>query len=412
MSSRPGSPDDEFEVAIVGGGPAGASLAALLAARGRSIVILERRPTWRWRACGVFAGPGVRPYLRALELPDPAAAGVARDIPAMRLETRAGTTLRLAYGADRGGPSALGFDRRALDETLLDLARRAGAQIRPGRSVVEVRLGPRPTVSARGPEGPSTLRAPVVVGADGIRSVVARGAGVARTPRLSRFGLTFHLPTEAGAGGTELTPDARMVVGPDWYCGLAPVPGARVNVGLVLPPGAANSLASAGATATWERIRLSLPEPAPGGVRCRPDGRPLDRPAGASPLGHRVVRRAGPGWLLVGDAAGFVDPFTGEGVHRALASAFLAAEAVDAHLAGDRHALEGYDRAMRARFAAKDAVSLLVAAFLAQPGLFEYAARRLARRASLGRTFEAVLADLTPASRVLSPRFLAALFTP
>ncbi len=52
----------------------------------------------------------------------------------------------------------------------------------------------------------------------------------------------------------------------------------------------------------------------------------VDAIEGAFPLGHRVARMAGPGWLLIGDAAGFLDPFTGEGIHRALVSARLAAE--------------------------------------------------------------------------------------
>ena len=67
------------------------------------------------------------------------------------------------------------------------------------------------------------------------------------------------------------------------------------------------------------------------------------------PVGSRVVPRAGRGWLLVGDAAGFLDPFTGEGLHRALRSAELAAAAIDRHLAGDAGALAAYDRALARR---------------------------------------------------------------
>ena len=132
--------------------------------------------------------------------------------------------------------------------------------------------------------------------------------------------------------------------------------------------------------------------------------------AGASPLGGRVTRRAGPGWFLVGDAVGFLDPFTGEGLHRALVSTELAAAAIRAALdrparAGD--AAAAYDRAMRRRFAAKDAVSWLVQAFLARPAPFEYAARRLATRPDVRATMGLVMGDLVPASRGLDPRFLA-----
>ena len=141
-----------------------------------------------------------------------------------------------------------------------------------------------------------------------------------------------------------------------------------------------------------------------------------DAIAGAAPLGHRVTRRAGDGWLLIGDAAGFLDPFTGEGLHRALVSARLGAAAVMRALRGhdvrEDQALAAYDRAMRRRFQSKDVVSLLVQAFLARPALFEYAARRLARRDEVRATMGLVMGDLVPASRALDPRFLAALLAP
>ena len=119
------------------------------------------------------------------------------------------------------------------------------------------------------------------------------------------------------------------------------------------------------------------------------------------------------GWLLVGDAAGFLDPFTGEGLHRALVSAELAARG---HRRGRarsrRRAFAAYDRAMRRRFLAKDAVSWLVQAFLARPALFEYAARRVASRPPVRATMGLVMGDLVPAGRALDPRFLAALLAP
>jgi flavin-dependent dehydrogenase len=114
----------------------------------------------------------------------------------------------------------------------------------------------------------------------------------------------------------------------------------------------------------------------------------------------------------VGDAAGFLDPFTGEGLHRAVVSAELAASAIHAALTGHRSRLSGYDRAMRERFGTKDSVSRIVQAFLARPALFEYAARRLQARIGVRETMGRVIGDLVPASRALDPRFLAALLAP
>jgi flavin-dependent dehydrogenase len=133
---------------------------------------------------------------------------------------------------------------------------------------------------------------------------------------------------------------------------------------------------------------------------------------GVVPVGARVTRRSGADWLLVGDAAGFLDPFTGEGLHRALRSAELAAEAVNRFLRGQSDALAAYDRRLIRRTRAKDTVSVLVQAFLEVPAAFDYAARRLAARPAVRETMGLVMGDLVPASAALDPRFLVGLLRP
>lgn len=405
---------ERVEVVVVGGGPAGAALAVRLARAGREVVVLERAPEWRWRAGGVFASPAAVGALRRTGLDEGTLRAVARPIPAMRVETPAGTSFRLTYGAEQGDAPAVGFDRSQLDPALLRLACDSGADIRLGATVIDVALD-RGEITSRGRDGaPASLRASVVVGADGLRSVVARAARVARPTHLEpRVGLTYHLEDADGTASR----DARMCVLRDGYVGIAPVPGGRVNVGIVLGASWRQALAREGAEALARSIVEAIPPIAgdPGAWRF---GRRCDPIAGAWPLGHRVTRRAGAtghrgqGWLLIGDAAGFLDPFTGEGLHRALVSAELAARTILAN-AGRRHeALAAYDRTMRRRFLAKDAVSWLVQTFLARPQLFEYAARRVASRASVRATMGLVMGDLVPAGRALDPRFLAGLLAP
>ena len=202
-----------------------------------------------------------------------------------------------------------------------------------------------------------------------------------------------------------------MVLFRDGYVGLAPVPGGLVNVGIVLGRSWAARLRADGAERTVDTVLAAVPPAADDPVDWKAAER-CDPIEGAAPLGHRVTRRSGPGWLLVGDAGGFLDPFTGEGLHRALVSSRLAAAAIERHLGGDPDGLAGYDRRMIARFRSKDALSLLVQAFLARPILFDYAARRLAGRRRVRETMGLVMGDLVPASRGLDPRFIAALLRP
>src|SRR3954470_22892782 len=443
-------------VVVIGGGVGGAAVAGRLARAGRPVTLLERAPEWRWRAGGVFASPATVAELRDLGLDDDMLRRVARPIPAMRVETPGGTAFELTYGADAGGERAAGFDRSALDPLLLDLARAAGAEIRTGVAAREVHLADHrhgTFVRIEPQDGAEHLRARVVIGPDGPRSIVALAAGMTRPPRLrDRVGLSWHVADEAGAGPTAASPTdagptaagsteggptaaspthagpteagptaaarrdqpkaARMVVLPDGaYCGLAPVPGGRINVGIVLMGRPwRERLARDGAAATGEHALRSIP-PLPGDPEAWREGRVMDHIAGASPLGSRVGRRAGPDWLVVGDAAGFLDPFTGEGLHRALVSARLAAAAVDSCLDGTG-SLAAYEHLMRARFQAKDAVSLLVQAFLGRPRMFEHVARRLAAKPRIRATMGLVMGDRVPASRALDPRFLAGLLVP
>jgi flavin-dependent dehydrogenase len=405
----------DTEIAIVGGGPAGAALAVRLARAGRQTVVFERWPEVRWRAAGVFASPLTRQRLRAVGLSATELERLIRPISGLVLESTDGLRCRLGYE----WPHACGFDRVELDAALLEHARAAGAQVRLGAVVRSVQLPVRDRAPARlvasesGSGGPSTStwHSRLVVGADGPQSLVARSAGVARMLPLRRAGITFHRqdPAAAAAAATDAM-DGRFLFGPGWYAGIAPVPRGRVNVGIVIgETQLRRGLREAGGLArVVERILDQFHDPRDAWQ----DAPPTDELMVALPLAHRVSRAHGRGFLLVGDACGFIDPLSGEGLHRALVSSELAAAAIEDWSAGDESALEEYDRRLRARFRNKDFVSWLLQAFLAKPALLDYGLRRLAQRAGLRRTFTLALTEQVPASRVIDPLFLLQLLRP
>jgi menaquinone-9 beta-reductase len=408
------APDHHAEVAVVGGGPAGAAVAVNLARRGIDAVLFERRSAFAWRACGVYSSPLSALRLRRLGVPPSRLAELSVGVAGLVVESaETGDRARLGYEHRDG---ARGFDRPALDEELLRLAMSAGARVRRGTVVRSIEPAAHPgsargSLSAFGPDGAERWTFRLVVGADGPGSMVARAFGVQRRTGWRRAGITFHVPQQDGAHDRADTPDARMVIGRGWYCGICPVPGRRLNIGIVLSEVDLRARLRRGQLP--EDIGRDILRLVPRGGGALATGPILDNVAVHLPLANRVRRLAGPGFVLVGDAAGFLDPISGEGLHRSLVSAAAASDAIACCLTGERSAsLDGYDRRLRRRFGRKDAVSWILQAFLARPEALAYAVRRLEGRPQLRQSFAAVMADLAPAERVLDPRFLAALLRP
>jgi flavin-dependent dehydrogenase len=409
-----GTAERRTDVAIVGGGPAGAALAIGLARRGVAATVFERTTHAKWRACGVYSSPITRQRLLDLGLDRGRLETLVVRVPALAVQLAgsdpgAGTTARLAYKRWGG---ACGIDRVAIDRELLVLARRCGVNVSTGATVRSIdraaeKNGFRIVLAVSTASGPETWRARLIVGADGPGSLVARTFGVQRRAgRLRRGGITFHVAAPSGFGD-----DARMAIGDGWYCGLCPVPGGRINVGIVIAERRLRSGLRSGqrpedlAREVLGHVTKDGPTLATVPI--------LDSVAVALPLANRVSRRAGPGFLLVGDACGFIDPISGEGFARALRSAELAADAIAGHLSNaNLTSLADYDRHLQRRFGRKDAISWLLQAFLARPEALAYAVRRLEGRPDLRETFSSVMADLCPPERALDPRYLAALLRP
>ena len=385
------------DVLIAGAGPAGSALAAALARSGARVIVLEAARHPRPKACAEYASPRIVEELSRIGLgPDE---WQADAVPLVGMRLIAGErSAMITYADRRGARHAWGLDRTRFDAQLAAHAARLGAELVERTRLVSLEMdGSRVTGAvARTADGERRrIEAGLVVGADGVRSTVARLAGVERPVRFPRrLGLVAHY-----AGDPELVDHGEMHVGRGYYVGLAPLPDGQLNVGMALPMDGRTPAADRFATAI-----AGLPA-----VSGRLAGRErLSSIRGASPIGHRVADVAGPGWLLVGDAAGFVDPFTGEGIHRALRSARAAAAAIGTGADPGR----AYRRERRAAFAAKSALSWLVQGFLAAPPLLEHALARLDERPGAGLRLGSALGDLRPATDALAPRALLEVLRP
>lgn len=386
------------DVLIAGAGPAGSALAAALAAGGASVLLVEAAEHPRPKACAEYASPRIAEELARLGVPAGWTDAAVR-LHGMDLHA-GGRSVPIRYADAHAARDAWGVDRRSFDAMLAGHAARAGVDLRERTRLV------RPAIEGSRVRG-ATLRdqltgreefvsAGWTVGADGTRSSVSRLVGVDRPVRFPRrLGLIAHY-----AGVPDLTDHGEMHVGDGYYVGLAPTPGGELNVGMALPMEAHGR----SARQRFDDAIAGLPAVA----RRLDDSTRLTPIRGAAPIGHRVSAAAGPGWLLVGDAAGFVDPFTGEGIHRALRSARAATDAI---LAGGDVA-SSYRAERRRAFAAKSALSWLVQGFLAAPPLLEHAIERLATRPRAALRLGSALGDCRPATDALSPWALLEVLRP
>jgi geranylgeranyl reductase family protein len=309
----------DYEVIVVGAGPAGSTLARLLAAQGVRVLLLDRAPFPRDKPCG--GGVTVR---AASQLDIDLAPVTERTIFAARFTYRLGKAFR--HQSDQ--PLTYMTQRRRLDLFLAERAAAAGAQFHDGEPVRAVEIEKR-TVTVRTDRGHYTATA--LAGADGANGIVGRSTGAA--PRVDLpVGLEANVPLENKVERRwEDTVALDLGVLPGGYGWVFPK-GDRLNVGVGawrhFAPHLRRRLA-----ALCQRHRL------PGDRLSDLRGHHLPLRCPGSPIARGPV-------LTLGDAAGLVDPLLGEGIHTAFLSARLAAEAIVGYLGGQTADLSSYEAAV------------------------------------------------------------------
>jgi len=384
-----------FDALVVGAGPAGSATAARLADQGFRVALWDRAWFPRSKPCAEYLSPGSVAALGRLGVLEDILQQSPARLTGMRVVAPDGTTFTGRFGSGIG----LALPRERLDHRLALFAERRGAALCQGVAL-EAFVLEDGWVRARGRQAgqPVTLSARLVIGADGLHSRVARQWDLSHRGRLRRVALVAHA---TGIGG--MADVGEMHVTQDAYVGLAPLGGGITNVALVvdLDRGAIQPPVSD----AFYRWLASFPT-----LRGRVETAELVSPLrGVGPFSRSTRRATADRTLLVGDAADFYDPFTGEGVYAALRGAELAADCAAGALRSDRLAasdLTPYDRARRATFAAKWALERIVSWVIARPRVLGHLARRLSQEADLAHQLVNVTAHVAPAATVFRPSYV------
>ncbi len=346
------------DVVVVGAGPAGAIAATVLARAGARVLVLERARFPRSKLCGDTLNPGALAILARLGL----SAVVAGGLPLDGMVVTGGTGVRVVgrYGTERG----VSLSRRVLDMALVQAAAAAGAEIDEAvvvqGAIVESSAGAEAVggVAVRRQDGtPRRVKARLVIAADGRYSRVGRSLGLSRSAAHRRrwaIGAYFE-------GVEGLTTVGEMHVRRARYIGVAPLPEGLANACVVAPamPGRSPETFLLDALSTDPLLRERFAS-----------ARLVTGVACLGPLAVDCSAAGAPGLLLAGDAAGFVDPMTGDGLRFAFRGGELAAlEALRAlDHEGVDHAHARLAAARAGEFAAKWRFNRTLRLLVAYPG--------------------------------------------
>jgi geranylgeranyl reductase family protein len=397
-----------YDLIIVGGGPAGAVTALYAARRGLRILLLDKSRFPRDKICGDAISGKAISILRDLQLAD-----AIVDLPGVRFR-------KILFGSAKHIEAEINLDharkrdvvfgcvirRRVFDEFLFNRARAAATTCVEGFTVEDLIWENEKVCGVVGHDSASGLRrefrAHIVVGADGYRSTVARKVGsYAIDPAHWLVAIRRYYRNVARLSDCiELHYVSAVTPGYFW---IFPLDDGFANVGIGM------------LSSTMKKKRVNLTEALDVTIRDPffaprfADAMPAEKPVGWHlPVGSMHRSCCGPGYLLVGDAAGLIDPFTGEGIANAMYSGRVAAETAAAALKignGGAENLWRFDHDLWGKIGHELKVSTKLQKIAGLEWLLNFTIRRAAHSPEVRDTLRAMIAQEVSREQMTGPLF-------
>lgn len=398
-----------YDVIVIGGGPAGSATALFLADCGYEVILLDQARFPRDKICGEFISPAADSILERLGVLSEIEALSPVRLSGVSISSNEKTGFAVQYPSLPGTTrpmTSLSLPRMVFDRLLIERVGQKGVIVKEGHKVTDFIVEEEQVVGVRGLDAAKTpfeFRASVVVDAGGRNGVSLRRFGLKKKKRGSgKVALAAHWTTLQPLGKY-----CAMHISHPGYTGIASTGPGQVNVVLVVDKKSLKGENDLHDFYVRTVLKNQLRRNLLGQAEVEEKVRTVDS------LAFSVRPPKIGGLVLVGDASGFIDPFTGEGIYLSLRSAEIASEVIDLCLKRkdfSREALAVYEQKRKKEFNKKFLLSKIFQRLIYNPLLCNRVIQILAKNPEQAETLVGVIGDYIPADEVVSLRFLGRLF--
>lgn len=395
---------ENYDVIVIGAGPAGTSSALFLEKLGYSVVVLDQAKFPRDKVCGEFISPAADEILDELGVLESIESTSPCRLKGVAISAYEKYETCIDYPPMPGGAqrmTSLSLKRLVFDQMMLDRVRQNGIDVREQHKVTDFVFDDGAIVGVKGLDEnktPFTLKSKVVVDAGGRNSISLRRLNLIKPKNGSgKIALAAHWQ------GDNLPQDyCHMHVSKPGYTGMTAVEKDVVNIVLVVDH---KELKGKDlhefyiSTVLKNRRRREI----------LGDAQVMEHVRSVDSLAYSAKEIPCGGLLMVGDAMGFIDPFTGEGIYLSLRSAQLASEVIREAFAEKRFSLNHlsvYEKRRHAEFKKKFVLSRILQKLIYNPPLCKLVTKMLGENPQLAETLVGVIGDYLPAEKVVSFNFL------